>query len=239
MREDLLFLIQLQKIDAELAGTNIRKKDLPNKMARLDETFQALSRGVEEERQRLEELVKDHRAKEESLKRGIENLKKTKERLLEVKTNKEYQAMLKEIDLIVKKNGEIEDEIILRLEEMDSARQNLKAKEKELEAFRADYERDRKEIEKELGLIDAEVSQYLQSMEEFRGKISAALLKRYDRIRNHSNGRAVVSVWKGVCEGCHMNLPPQMYNELQRSEDIMQCPFCSRIIYWDDRGKNG
>lgn len=231
-------LITLQRIDTELAGTGIRKRELPNKISRLDETFHTSAEEVEGEKQRLEELIKAHRAKEDGLKKGVDSLKKTKERLLEVKTNKEYQAMLKEIDVIEKKNSEIEDEIILKLEEMDSARSGLNVKEKELETFRSNYENEKKELEREVGLIDSEISQLVHEQEGLRERIHAEILKKYDKIKNHSNGRAVVPVWKGVCEACHMNIPPQMYNELQRSDDIMQCPFCSRIIYWDDRGKN-
>lgn len=231
-------LISLQRIDTELAKTGIRKKELPNRIDRLDETFRTAMETVEAEKQRLEELIKAHRAKEEGLKKGVDQLKKTKERLLEVKTNKEYQAMLKEIEVIVKKNGEMEDEIILKLEEMDSARNGLKVKEQELDTFRSSYETERKNLEREVGLMDSEISRLLHEQEGLRSGIHQEILKKYDRIKNHSNGRAVVPVWKSVCEACHMNIPPQMYNELQRTDDIMQCPFCSRIIYWDDRGKN-
>lgn len=234
-----MLLISLQRIDTDLARTGIRKRDLPNKIGRLDETFRASSEEVEREKQRLEELIKAHRAKEEGLKKGSEHLKKTKERLLEVKTNKEYQAMLKEIDVIVKRNGEIEDEIILKLEEIDAAKNGLKEKESGFATFCSGYENGRKELESEIGLIDSEISRLVHEQAELREKIHAEILKKYDRIKNHSNGRAVVPVWKGVCDACHMNIPPQMYNELQRSDDILQCPFCSRIIYWDDRGKNG
>jgi predicted nucleic acid-binding Zn-ribbon protein len=239
LNEDLKNLVSLQKLDAEMARICQRKKELPNRISQLEESFRALTEKVEDEKQRLEEVVKAHRAKEESLKRGIENLKKTKERLFEVKTNKEYQAMLKEIDGIVKKNGEIEDEIIVKLEEIDSAKSSLKTIEANLSDYRAGYEKERNEIERELGLIDSEMAQLTRGMEETRGKMGEETLKRYDKIRKRRNGSAVVSVWKGVCEGCHMNLPPQMYNELQKSEEIMLCPFCSRILYWSDRGKNG
>lgn len=238
MRKDLNYLVLLQKVDAELSGTNLRKKELPNKINSMDEAFRIMNEKVESERKRLDELVQTHRAKEDALKKGGENLKKTKERLLEVKTNKEYQAMLKEIEGIGEKNSEIEDGIIFFLDEIDAAKGGLKNAESELENFRTTYEKDKKEIEKELGLIGSEVARLIKEMEDIRGEINSEILERYDKIKKHRNGSAVVSVWKGVCEGCHMNLPPQMYNEVQRLEDIMQCPFCSRIIYWNDKGKN-
>jgi predicted nucleic acid-binding Zn-ribbon protein len=69
---------------------------------------------------------------------------------------------------------------------------------------------------------------------EVRGKIPADLLKKYDVIKEKRTGQAVVSVWKEICAGCHMNIPPQMYNELQRYEKVVTCPNCNRIIYWED-----
>jgi predicted nucleic acid-binding Zn-ribbon protein len=239
LKEDLQRLILLQKIDRELARIHGRKKELPGRLSRLDEDFSAARGGVEAEGQRLEDVLKNHRAKEENLKRGIENLKKTKERLFEVKTNKEYQAMLKEIEMITTRNSGVEDEIILMLEEVDAARNSLKAKEHELVAFREAYEKEKKEIEGELALIDSQLAQRIAKVKNLRGKMNPETLSRYERIKSRGNGLAVVSVWKGVCEGCHMNIPPQMYNELQRSEDIMECPFCNRIIFWNDREKNG
>jgi predicted nucleic acid-binding Zn-ribbon protein len=238
LKEDLLLLVSLQKIDTELVKAGIKKREWPNRISQLDETFGTTADEVDGEKQRLEGLIKTHRAKEEGLKKGVDHLKKTRERLLEVKTNKEYQAMLKEIEGIVKKNSEIEDEIILALEEIDAARSRLKVKEGEFETFRSSYEKEKKELEGEIGLMDSEMSRLVSEQQELRARINAEILKKYDRIKNHSNGRAVVPVWKGVCEACHMNIPPQMYNELQRSDDIMQCPFCSRIIFWDDRGKH-
>ena len=239
LKDDLQRLIRLQKIDRDLARTHGRKKDLPGRLSRLDEEWNAAREGVDTEGQRLEELLKSHRTREENLKRGIESLRKTKERLFEVKTNKEYQAMLKEIDVITNRNSEIEDEIILMLEEVDAARNSLKVKEHELGVFREAYEKEKKEIEQELVLIDSELAQQAADAKDLRARINPETLNRYDRIKSRGNGLAVISVWKGVCEGCHMNIPPQMYNELQWSDDIMQCPFCHRIIYWDDRGKNG
>ena len=68
-----------------------------------------------------------------------------------------------------------------------------------------------------------------------RGQINDDLLKKYDILREKRNGQAVVPAWKEVCNGCHMNIPPQMYNELQKPEILMLCPNCNRIIYWENK----
>jgi predicted nucleic acid-binding Zn-ribbon protein len=233
LNEQIILLVDLQKIDSELDRITVRKKELPEKKAALEEGLKQACVKFDNERKRLDEAVQNHKQKEDNLKRGIENLKRTKERLLEVKTNKEYQAMLKEIELIEKKNGECEDEIIFALEAIDTAKRELKDKEKELADYRQAYEGETNQIEKEIGTIDQDFESAIQKKESIQASIGKDLLKRYETIKARRNGRAVVPVWKGICDGCHMNLPPQMYIELQKTEELMQCPYCSRIIYWD------
>ncbi|MFB3925482.1 MAG: zinc ribbon domain-containing protein [Syntrophales bacterium] len=238
MKQQILHLIELQNIDSELERITRRKKELPEKIAKLDESFRQAREDLEHEKKKLEEVGKAHKEKEENLKRGIEHLKKTKDRLFEVKTNKEYQAMLREIENIYKKNSEIEDEIILILENMDKAKNDFKVRQKEMDSINVRYEKERKEVEKELGTIDEDLQSLTQKVNAVKEKINKGLLKKYELIKSKSNGRAVVPVWKEICEGCHMNIPPQMYNELQKGDEILQCPFCSRIIYWENRGKD-
>jgi uncharacterized protein len=150
-----------------------------------------------------------------------------------VKTNKEYQAMLKELEVLEKKNSECEDEIIYALEEMDKSKTRVAEKEKEVLAFKQSCSKDLTQIELELDTIDQEFERLSKEREKLEASLSKDLLKRYETIKSRRNGRAVVPVWKGVCDGCHMNIPPQMYIELQKAEELMECPFCSRIIYWD------
>lgn len=237
MGSQLYLIIDLQKIDAEVIRINNRKKILPEEMAKLDETFTIYCADVEKDKKNQEDLQKTHREREEKLKRGFENLKKAKDRLSDVKTNKEYQAMLKEIESIELNNGAIEDEILLIMDKLDQIRKLVNVRELELEGYRRDYEVRKKEIQTELTTVETEISDYLEKGLMLRDRIDPVLLKRYETIKNRSNGLAVVAAWKEICAGCHMNIPPQMYIELQRDININYCPHCNRIIYWEDRNK--
>ncbi len=119
MKTQIALLIDLQKIDQEIRTLNTKKQTLPEKARELDQDFQARKDKVEEERKGLEGLNKLHKEKESELKQGQEKLRKAKERLLEVKTNKEYQAMLTEIDTIEKSSGRIEEEILVLYDRID------------------------------------------------------------------------------------------------------------------------
>jgi hypothetical protein len=225
----------LQKIDTEIARINNRKKMLPGELAKLDETLQVFCADFEKDQKALEELNKAHKEREEKLKRGLENLKKTRERLSEVKTNKEYQAMLKEIEVNESKNSTMEDEILIIMDKLDQIKKQVKVKEKELDERRRDYESKKQRIEQELTDMDAEIASYLEKHLLLKEQIAPGLLKKYETIKIRSHGLAVVAAWKEICTGCHMNIPPQLYIELQKEVDIEYCPHCNRIIYWEDQ----
>jgi uncharacterized protein len=232
LKEQLRFLIELQKDDLAAARINGKKRELPEALGRLTDEFTAAEARLGEDRRQLEEMHKRHREKESKLKGTLDLVRKTKDRLSEVKTNKEYQAMLKEIEAIEKKRSETEDEIISCLDDIEQAEQDLKVREKEFEAVLQRYEQERRRLEEEIRNLDTELLAAQQRIRTIRKQVREDVLKRYEVIKNRHNGLAVVSVWKEVCNGCHMNMPPQLYNDLQKSLDILTCPNCNRIIYW-------
>ena len=186
------------------------------------------------DKDRLESLRADHRAKENGLADGAERIKKAKSRLLDVKTNKEYEATLKEIDSITDANGLIEEEIIALLDEIDRTVGQVAEAETSVQEHRRCFEQEAARVDEELGSIDARLEKMLMEQEALRSRIDANVIRKFDLIRGRRNGRAVVAVHHEVCGGCHMNIPPQMYNDLIRARELILCPHCNRIIYCDD-----
>ncbi len=239
MKKQIALLIDLQKIDQEIRTLNTKKQTLPDKAKELDLGFQDRKEKAEDERKGLEGLNKLHKEKESELKQGQEKLRKAKERLLEVKTNKEYQAMLTEIDTIEKSNGRIEEEILILYDRIDEKKGFVKSHEKDFEQYRSGYEAERKKIDEELASIDGELETQKKKFEALVPALKPDLLRRYEMIKGRRNGIAVVSARNAICSGCNMNIPPQLYNELQRSEELICCPNCNRIIYWDESANGG
>ena len=101
------------------------------------------------------------------------------------------------------------------------------------------YEEAKKKTEEELHSLDEEIFACQKNLQGLSGDIERDLMKKYEIIKKRKNGLAVVAVLKGVCSGCHLNIPPQMYNELLKSDHILSCPNCNRIIYWDEKNANG
>jgi predicted nucleic acid-binding Zn-ribbon protein len=235
LKEQLALLIELQKMESTAGGITARKKDLPVQMADLEMKFKEFHADVEAERAQLEELRKRRRDKDNQLRLGQETLKRTRDRLLDVKTNKEYQSVLKEIETFETKNSQMEDEIISLLDELDLLEKAVKTREEELEAQSRGYEEEKIKMTEELSSLVGELEICVRKSGELKKNISADILRKYEQIKNAGRGIAVVSCWKEICSGCHMFIPPQLYNELQKSVALVTCPNCSRIIYWENK----
>jgi uncharacterized protein len=239
LKEQIALLIKLQKIDQDIRTLNTKKQTLPEKARKLEQDFQARKEQMEEERTGLEGLNKLHKEKESELKQGQEKLRKAKERLQEVKTNKEYQAMLTEIEALEKGNGRIEEEILVLYDRIDEKKGSLKNHEKDFAQYRGDSEAERKSIDAALASIDGELVDQKKKFDALAPGLEPDLRRRYEMIKGRRNGIAVVSARSAVCSGCNINLPPQLYNELQRSEELICCPNCNRILYWDEIANDG
>jgi len=237
VKKNLLLLIKLQECDSQLVGLSTKKIKLPEKIAKLDDEFNLFKNGIEQNKRKHDELKARHIESENKIKKINEGMVKTKERLLEVKNNKEYQAMLKEIEIAESSRGDIETEIISILEELDKLSILVKKDEEILSQHRKEYEAEKKIIEADLNAIDADAASWEQKRADLRKDVSADILARYEKVKNRNNGVGVISVWKEVCNGCHMNIPPQLYNELQKTTELLSCPNCNRIMYFQNMEK--
>ena len=237
MKEKLWLLIKIQECDSQLVKLSAKKKTLPEDIKKLDRGFSSFEEAIKASKIKYDELKARHTESESKIKKINEGIVKTKERMLEVKNNKEYQAMLKEIETAEKSRGEVETAIISILDELDKLSVLVKKDDEILKEKRSTYEQEKKAIEDELNAVDSDAASWEQKRHALQKNIPDDLLGRYERVRKRNRGIGVTSVWKAVCSGCHMNIPPQLYNEVQRSEELFSCPNCNRIIYFQDMEK--
>lgn len=238
MKEQLALIIELQECDSQLVKIAGKKKSLPEKIDKLDEAFGDFQKELEKNKRKYDEIKARHVECENKIKKINEGMIKTKERLLEVKNNKEYQAMLKENESAEVTRGNVETEIIAILDELEKLSALVKKDLATLDEQRQKYEEEKRLIEADLNSVDADFISWEQKRVDLKGKVSTDLLARYERVKKSNKGVGVISVWKAVCNGCHMNIPPQLYNELQKTSELISCPNCHRIIYFQDMEKS-
>ncbi|MBI3783976.1 MAG: hypothetical protein HY270_11300 [Deltaproteobacteria bacterium] len=152
-------------------------------------------------------------------------------RLNRVRNEKELQALRREIEVGKETNQQREEEILGVLEALEE----LNAKASDAERAQSELaERASSEAENHrdrIRQLAAEIEAATDSRDRMTQGLDSNVLRKYEQIFARRGGIAVVEVRNGICLGCHMNLPPQFYNELQRAVDIRSCPNCHRILY--------
>ncbi len=231
MKEQIETLIKLQRIETDAARIQVLISQMAQKAEGLIAELDAAEQAINEETVSLEQLKKEYRSQESDAKMNSETIKKNQERLLTVKTNKEYQALLKGIDEINKKNSRIEDDMLSLLDRIETAEQEVKQRKEEYERLKNRIETEKKALYSESERNRERLNQLRNDRDQVAAEVDQGLMRKYEAVKKTDSGPAIVPVRGTVCDGCNMNIPPQMSNELRRFEDLKFCPFCNRIIY--------
>jgi len=236
IQEQINILVEVQGVELEIHQADRLVNSLSNEATALDQTMAECEALASSEKAALDDLKKAYRDLESEAKVNAEMIVKSNEKLRAVKTNKEYQSILKEIDEIRKKNSSIEDRMLEQLETIESAEAAIKAKKAELAGFVQSYQ----EKKEAFAAKEKRERQAVEALNEKKARISATANPEFitvlDDVKKKVRGLAVVPVQQAICMGCHMNIPAQLYNELQRFDELRFCPHCHRIIYWKEQG---
>jgi predicted nucleic acid-binding Zn-ribbon protein len=235
VKDQLQLLWKLQTVEQQIDEAQKEKESYPSALEELQEMLRAQEEKREEEKRRIEEFEKERLKKEGELEQENERIKRSQLKLLEIKTNKEYQALLQEIEGGKERNGQREEEIIKLLEEIDQLKSNYTDTVEKTQKERLAIEEETSKIKDKMAKVEQDLLHLYQSKEEILLILDSALLKRYNTLKEKKNGIAIVLVKNEGCQGCFVNIPPQMYNEVQKNKEIILCPNCHRILYWENK----
>ena len=158
-------------------------------------------------------------------------LSKYKGQLLELKTNKEYQTMQHEIATAEEAIRSLEDRVLERMEEAENLARDLKAAEAELKAQQAAIATERTALDGEAGNLQRSVNEITATRVTVAKQLSSEALRLFEHVSKQRKGLAVAEARDGSCSVCHVRMRPQMYNEVRRGENLIQCESCLRILY--------
>lgn len=234
--DQLKLLVDLQKVDGEIYRLRRRLEAQPAEAARLKEEHQRLTQGLQQVEARYKALEVKRNQKENDLGQKEEQIKKLQVQLFQVKTNKEYTAMQKEIEGFKADKSVFEEEVLKLMEEIDGAKAQVASERDQLKTREAD-------LKSKLDGIEQESQRSKASIEELKGKrgavvpkVDPTILAQYERILERKEGLALVPVVGDSCGGCHMILPPQAVNEVQIATRLVPCEKCARILYVETNG---
>ncbi len=231
IKESLSTLAALQRIDGERASIDESLSGVEASINALSEQLGTFEAQVNEGMGNLDALKKRYRQDESDLKSIESAIVKGEGKLHAVKTNKEYQSTLKEIEEFKQKASATEDQMLTVLDNIEEA-------EKQVAILKDDLIDMQGEIEEQQATIRKQAEEHRGKLEELNrkrdsvwGQLDAKMQKTYERARHQGNGVAVTAIVDGVCQVCRMNLPPQAYIELMRMNNVQMCPACQRLMY--------
>ena len=232
MKEQIIVLVKLQHLDAESIRIKSTLNDVSKKLKHLDSSLEEIEQTIKDKESVLDELKKQYRDYESDVKLNLAKINKSQEKLRSVKTNKEYQSLLKEIEDVKSKNSSIEDKMIECLDRIDETEKIIATKKDEYLQFSDHIKSEKQSIEHDADIDKKKLDELDMDRKNVSGLIDSQLFKKYLVIKKQQQeGLAVVPVKDAVCHGCNVNLPPQLYNELFRYDSLKFCPNCHRIIY--------
>ena len=232
MKEQINILVKLQEIEIETQNIKSTLSNVSKKIETLDADLKEFERTIEDRESIFNELEKKYRDYESDARINLDQEKKTQAKLRSVKTNREYQSLLKEIEDVKTKNSNIEDKMIECLDRMDETKRIIEMKREEFLQFSDRAKREKEIIKQAAEQGKNKISKLDTDWKEVSCMIGPELLNKYLTIKQQQQGGlAVVSVKDAVCNGCNVNLPPQLYNELFRGDKLKFCLNCQRIIY--------
>ena len=232
MNELLAQLVVLQAIDKEIDQID---QAIKAEQSGLDERISALAKRetfINELQENIEMQQRESRTLEGEMADKMDHVRDRQSKMMQVQTGREQTALLKEIEDAKKSAKENEEKIVAMMVSIEqltaqiTAEKNLLKGEKEL-------------VAEETNKVRANIETINKGKKEKDGqrseqavKIKASVLRKYDTLRQRRNGLAVVNVVDGVCQGCFMSLPPQLFNRLLRGDELFDCPTCQRMIHY-------
>lgn len=230
LEKQIGFLWRLQGVDSRLGAMQGQERQFEVEIEQLENDEHELAGGLAG----LEEQLAAKKGERQNIQAEIERLKgmveQAKVKLTQITNNKEYFAALKEIEVSEKEINAAETGLLELLEEVETLQSQINDQQSLLTEKRESIAARKAETSKELKKLGKDFSAFRKERQKIIDLLDKRLLARYDRIRRRFPN-AVVSVERGTCMGCHVNVPPQVYINLLKGDEILNCPNCQRIMY--------
>jgi len=231
-------LIELQGIDTKLKDLNDLLGDLPSKVQGLNEQEDSIKNSLVDNKERLKELEVELHKKEVNVSQLDGKIATLKDQLFLVTNNKQYDALMKEVDYLKEKKSALENESIELLEEKEQLLDSIESMETELKDLTEDLSKRREKLESAISESADEKSILERERQDRVDKIDLNIVSVYDKVMGARDGLAVVHVEGTGCGGCGAHIPPQTVTEVRAETRIHRCDICGRFLYNQEKVVN-
>jgi hypothetical protein len=234
-RAQMETLLSLQEIEIQKREVQRILDAVAEKISSLDDELRSHAKLVEMDKQQLAELKARYSEYEEQIQDNSSLIGKIEEKRRAVKTNREYQSLIKEEEQLRTRKSQVEDEMLDCMTAMETLGQKISDREEEQRQLDEQVTSDKAAVTLEASESKTRFADLSSEIKAVEADLAPELLRSYVKIKQMCpDGKALAPVRNSICMGCHMNIPPQTFNELQRFDSLKFCPFCNRILYWDN-----
>ena len=234
MQEVLNSLLSLQEIDEDLGELDRSKVYLPEMIENINKEIVILEKDLQENRDTYNDAKARQAQLELEVKTDKADLDKYQSQMKVIKTNKEYDALIAEIDEKKQRISDNEDEVLKLMGVIDETTEKVEELEKLLVETKANNDAHLENLRTELAALELKIEEKKKERKELTKLVDRRALTTYERIRKGKGGLAVVPLRKRACGGCFKQIPPQMVQQIRRGDRLYTCDSCGRILIWVD-----
>ena len=232
MEIDFDLIIELQRLDAELHNAALVLEGIPRLVQDVDKRIQATTKLVADAKDKMSQNQKRRRDLENEVKDLKVQIGKYKRQLNEVKSNKEYTALLHEIEETQHKVDTLEEAIIAEMLAADDVEEEIKAALHRQSQEEEILKKEKVVLDEKLKETEARFAALNKERDALLPRIPREQLRLYEAIFQKKGGTALSPVTGDFCAMCHMRVRPQMLNEIRDKAKVILCEACGRILYW-------
>ena len=230
MKDQYLILTDLKRTDEKIYRLRNELDQIPLDLKNLDTEIEKSLQVFQEVKNQHDTLEKSVRKAEADLKEKEDFLRKAESKMMEVKTNEEYQAALRENETHKTEKGSLEEKVLTLISELEAFKTNLKEAEKAHKERSSEFTGQKNRLQEEGRSIQKSYEELLEKRKTVVSQLSTDVRNLYEKASSALKGVAIAKIDKGMCCSCHVRVRPQLYNEVLGFKAFHRCPSCNRIL---------
>jgi predicted nucleic acid-binding Zn-ribbon protein len=232
-RSQLASLLGIQDLALEILGARSVVEGAPAKIEEAETRFRERNAEYVAIKERFEAIEADRNARTLDLTTLEESKKHFQDSLMQVKNQREYAAVLKEIDAVKARIAENEDAILSSMDDVETLKSDLEARAAHIESERAIVDKERAEVEAAVAEAEATIDRATRHRAELEAGLPAALVANVKRVEEGRRGVFLVRADREMCSACHVRIRPQVYQEIRQATRLHACGNCKRYLYYE------
>jgi predicted nucleic acid-binding Zn-ribbon protein len=230
LKNKLDLLEELQEVDQQIDALRTAQEGLQVELRGINQGVDVAREEVATLESSLAQLETEKSELEVTHAAELENISRSETNMKEIKTNKEFQAVGREITAARKQVADLEEHLLQKISQIEELSGELAAKKSRCEELAENAAQRITEKQAEIDKIQSDIDADIVRRESVTKGIPASLVKKFTILREQRRGQALAIARDGYCMGCNMQLPPQLFNNLYKYEELLSCPHCQRIL---------